>query len=390
MSILDPKPPTRAELTATYVPKWKANTAYSAGDAVLNPSGDVVTAIASFTSGASYDSSKWNLSAAFLNTQKDAADSFKGMTQRLNFGDTAAAKGSIVNMNHYGDGTGNTASPGQTYGLDIHNYPGAQSGLVLHQYSSLARLVQLDNTGTQPALEIHNTQNLVLNPGSDGTGDFVLLRDHGTAVFRIDKDLVFRLGGTKVPTFLHTAAKALSVQTSSTYNGDTMDVTKAGTGAGNALKVNNSGTGIGVYISQTGAGKAFQIDANAAANAGVFTALIQGYDYGPSMSTAVDGGVTLTLSKNGTAGGTVQQIVNKGTGDSIQVRDASAQKFTVSAVGSITVLNGISVNVIAGTGSPEGVRSAPVGSLYLRSDGGAATSLYVKETGTGNTGWVAK
>lgn len=44
----------------------------------------------------------------------------------------------------------------------------------------------------------------------------------------------------------------------------------------------------------------------------------------------------------------------------------------------------------SGTGTPEGVLTAPVGSLYTRSDGGAATTLYVKETGAGNTGWVAK
>lgn len=43
-----------------------------------------------------------------------------------------------------------------------------------------------------------------------------------------------------------------------------------------------------------------------------------------------------------------------------------------------------------GTGSPEGVVTASVGSLYTRSDGGAGTTLYVKESGTGNTGWVAK
>jgi len=43
-----------------------------------------------------------------------------------------------------------------------------------------------------------------------------------------------------------------------------------------------------------------------------------------------------------------------------------------------------------GTGSPEGVVTAPVGSTYRRTDGGAATSFYVKESGTGSTGWVAK
>ena len=44
----------------------------------------------------------------------------------------------------------------------------------------------------------------------------------------------------------------------------------------------------------------------------------------------------------------------------------------------------------AGAGTPEGVLTAPVGSLYTRTDGGAGTTLYVKESGAGNTGWVAK
>jgi len=44
----------------------------------------------------------------------------------------------------------------------------------------------------------------------------------------------------------------------------------------------------------------------------------------------------------------------------------------------------------AGAGDPEGVVTAVVGSLYTRTDGGAGTTLYVKETGTANTGWVAK
>ncbi|MNS35029.1 Pectate lyase superfamily protein [compost metagenome] len=41
-------------------------------------------------------------------------------------------------------------------------------------------------------------------------------------------------------------------------------------------------------------------------------------------------------------------------------------------------------------GSPEGAITAPPGSLCSRTAGGANTTLYVKESGTGNTGWVAK
>lgn len=43
-----------------------------------------------------------------------------------------------------------------------------------------------------------------------------------------------------------------------------------------------------------------------------------------------------------------------------------------------------------GSGSPEGAVTAPVGAIYHRTDGGANTSLYVKESGAGNTGWVGK
>lgn len=44
----------------------------------------------------------------------------------------------------------------------------------------------------------------------------------------------------------------------------------------------------------------------------------------------------------------------------------------------------------SGSGTPEGAVTAPVGSLFTRTDGGASTTLYVKQSGTGNTGWIAK
>ncbi len=49
-----------------------------------------------------------------------------------------------------------------------------------------------------------------------------------------------------------------------------------------------------------------------------------------------------------------------------------------------------SARVISGTGTPEGNVTAAVGTLFLRTDGGASTTLYVKESGTGTSGWVAK
>lgn len=46
--------------------------------------------------------------------------------------------------------------------------------------------------------------------------------------------------------------------------------------------------------------------------------------------------------------------------------------------------------IYAGSGSPENAIAAGMGSLYLRTDGGSGSTLYVKETGAGKTGWTAK
>lgn len=52
--------------------------------------------------------------------------------------------------------------------------------------------------------------------------------------------------------------------------------------------------------------------------------------------------------------------------------------------------NGGVVPIFEGTGTPESVLTSGIGSIAIRRDGGAATVLYIKETGSGNTGWVAK
>jgi hypothetical protein len=46
--------------------------------------------------------------------------------------------------------------------------------------------------------------------------------------------------------------------------------------------------------------------------------------------------------------------------------------------------------IYSGTNTPENAVTATVGSLFLRTNGGAGSTLYVKESGSGNTGWVGK
>lgn len=61
----------------------------------------------------------------------------------------------------------------------------------------------------------------------------------------------------------------------------------------------------------------------------------------------------------------------------------TARPLVISGVGTTTTISG-------GSASPEGAVTAGPGSIYLRTGGGAGTGFYVKESGTGNTGWVAK
>ncbi len=74
--------------------------------------------------------------------------------------------------------------------------------------------------------------------------------------------------------------------------------------------------------------------------------------------------------------------------------EASTAAYSVTVAGVYvrvgTNASTFGAQMIAGAGTPEGAVTARIGSLFLRSDGGASTTLYVKQSGTGNTGWVAK
>ena len=57
---------TEAVQSATFAQRWQPLTAYTLEQAVVNPSGDIVSAIAAHTSGASFTAANWNLSATRL------------------------------------------------------------------------------------------------------------------------------------------------------------------------------------------------------------------------------------------------------------------------------------------------------------------------------------
>ena len=85
--------------------------------------------------------------------------------------------------------------------------------------------------------------------------------------------------------------------------------------------------------------------------------------------------------------GSVEKFYVLGTGDVVSSTKGYFESGTrwSTASGSLN-----DRGLFNGTGSPEGVLTAAPGSLYCNNSGGAGTTLYVKETGSGNTGWAAK
>ena len=85
-------------------------------------------------------------------------------------------------------------------------------------------------------------------------------------------------------------------------------------------------------------------------------------------------------------------IASSATGLGVYV---SGTKYLAVTSGNVSVPAGtFSVNgatIQASTGSPNGVVTGNPGDMYLNKSGGAGTTLYIKESGSGtNTGWVAK
>lgn len=69
------------------------------------------------------------------------------------------------------------------------------------------------------------------------------------------------------------------------------------------------------------------------------------------------------------------------------VLDNGVWDFGTNYLAFSAAFDGTGPSIRAGANSPEGVVSAAVGSIFLRSDGASGTTVYTKVSGSGNTGW---
>lgn len=151
-----------------------------------------------------------------------------------------------------------------------------------------------------------------------------------------------------------------------------------------AVKVHEDGTDITAYSDEVG-GTSISLPLTITAD---YTLYVE------------DGAKTLTITQeDGTAYPVVRvevqseitQVVNVVPDFVTVLADFEAIKGPVSgSLKSGVAIGAGGVTLTVCTGTPEAAVTAPVGSLALRDDGGATTTLYVKTSGTGNTGWTAK
>lgn len=160
---------------------------------------------------------------------------------------------------------------------------------------------------------------------------------------------------------------------------------------------NNNGAGI-VYMTGTNFASPMLTCQNYAGNGFYFGQItLNGaiQDVTPSWKLSNDGGILKTYNVAG-------MRFQVGTSESVRLTSAAFYPFNDNGMTMGLAANRYSNSYVSrrmytattgdlfGNGSPEGTVTAGVGSTYRRLDGGTSSSFYVKETGTGNTGWIAK
>jgi len=162
---------------------------------------------------------------------------------------------------------------------------------------------------------------------------------------------------------------------------DTSDNLNLGTSAGgNLILVNGSSYTERARFSNTGA-----LSVNCTTDISG-SSTTEGLHYNASSSylaVSRDGGAVAYLNRMSSAGSVFEIREDGSTLGSFGTNATTGGAYFAPTSSSDVVW-------LSGSGTPESSVTAGIGSMYTRTDGGASTTLYIKESGTGNTGWVAK
>lgn len=181
------------------------------------------------------------------------------------------------------------------YGIESHVYPGAQ-GNVFHHYSDATTAFKIDNVSNQSVITLNNTENAGVRPGVRGNGVFITFGGYGDTT----------------PT-VHSIIGVLS--------------NKLQFASYDPLTQFNFTTGV---IASAGVAETNRALTVAAFNTG-YAATITGTDAGLFITTTVNGGVAaLAIDKTGTGAGVAAFVVNRGTGNTLELSNGVTSGIIVS------------------------------------------------------------
>lgn len=334
-----------------------------AGTLLTNNSGIVATQMPAFTGDVT-------TSAGAVATTLATVNSNVGSFTNANI--TVNAKGLIT--------AASSGSSGVT--IDSTAITTGTAGRVLfesatNKVSEDAALTFTTGTGTLTATKFSGALNGTVGATTPATGAFTTLSASGVVTVSagtVSAPAITTTGDTNTGIFF-SAADNINFVTGGVSR---WSVDSGGTLQGSTNSIQLTGNTIGTYFYARGGYYAMGASDDVvwqrlAANHGVFARSTNAQ----SMSVAN----TFTNSSN------YEALTIDWSSNVARIKPTAAGTGTVRTIEHYTTST---VFWSSGSGSPESVVTAPVGSLYTRTDGGANTTLYVKESGAGNTGWIAK
>lgn len=296
--------------------------------------------------------------------------------EKISVRQITSASGKGIRLGSGADGIGNTSlnhfHDVQVYhrngiGLELNDCDGNRFYGVWVQREAGGTGIGVELDGSNHASSGHARQNgfFFLQPGAGG----VTARASGFSLPSTDNVVYgYSLGNSSaLPTI--EAGAGLQVHVTDGY------LKGASLGVGAEAALSDSSSGIHV---QDASRARVQVEGTGAA--GVAEVEVHGRD---GSSNLVRGRFA--------AEGSTAVVLRVSTTHALVIYTDNVERMRINSAGAIILGAGATGSQIrTGTGTPEGAVAAPVGSIYLRTDGGASTSFYVKESGAGNTGWVAK
>lgn len=235
---------------------------------------------------------------------------------------------------------------------------------------------------TSPNFNYPNGSNVGYQPGTIGAASYAMVSN--MPVY-IANNYAPSSHALIVEQWATGPALYVNVQSTAGLSSYGIQVNQTSVGANHGIYINqgSSATGNGLVVTQNAANAAIsvsqvgayygQIITMTSTATGFYGLLVTGYTHGINVTTSQNSGFALQVTKTGTGAGTAAQVVNKGTGDTMQWQIGSTPTTAVkiTGLGSLVVGQGAAL-----------ANAATDGFLYLPTVAGTPTGVPTAQTGS--------